>query len=226
MTQPSQVDEESKRQIQQYWNDRAKTYDSDGISEIQSEKQREAWWSLLQKWIGEDQLTALDLGCGTGVISLLLAELGHDVLGIDLSSEMLDRARKKARSANLSIEFSTGDAEELLLLEDTYDLVTARWLIWTLPDPEKAIEEWKRVTRPGGRILLIEGHWDFPEPFDGYEGVHNELPLYDGHPPEELAEFLTEQGLEGVEYEPLMESAFWDQEPNYEQYIMSGDVPQ
>ncbi|SDJ92139.1 class I SAM-dependent methyltransferase [Natronorubrum texcoconense] len=226
MTQPTQSDEEVKATVKQYWDGRAESFDDDSQHGIHSEEQREAWLSVLRPWTGDPPQQILDVGCGTGVISLLLAELGHDVTGVDFAPEMLEQARTKVERSELSAEFQRGDAENLAQREDTYDLVTARHLIWTLPTPENAIDEWQRVVHPGGRLVLIEGHWDFDETFEGYEEIHDDLPLYDGRPPEELAAFLREQGLENVEYDPLAESALWGQEPNYEKYIMVGDVPE
>ena len=226
MTQSPQSDEEVKATVQQYWDGRADSFDDDSQHGIHSDEQREAWLSVLRPWTGDPPQQVLDVGCGTGVISLLLAELGHDVTGVDFAPEMLERARMKVEQSELSAEFQRGDAENLAQCDDAYDLVTARHLIWTLPTPENAIDEWQRVVRSGGRLVLIEGHWDFSEVFEGYEEIHDDLPLYDGRPPEELAAFLSEQGLENVEYEPLAESALWGQEPNYEKYIMVGDVPE
>jgi len=218
-------DDAVKEQVKAYWDDRAETFDDDRHHGIHDEEQRQAWQSVLRTWTGEPPLQTLDVGCGSGVVSILLAELGHDVAGIDVSREMLERAREKSRSGGHSIEFRRGDAEALDAPDETYDLVTGRHLIWTLPSPERAIREWRRVTRPGGRIVLVEGHWDFPEPFEGYEAIHDDLPLYDGRPPTELAAFLSEHGLEHVEYEPLNDAVLWGEKPDYEQYIVAGDVP-
>ncbi|MFC4440148.1 MULTISPECIES: class I SAM-dependent methyltransferase [Natrialbaceae] len=223
---PSEQTEEVKKHVQAYWDDRADTFDDDSQHGIHGDEQREAWLSVLRTRTGDPPQKILDVGCGTGVISLLLAEIGHDVTGIDMSAEMLEKARRKARQTEYSIEFFTGDAEALDQSDNTYDLVTGRHLIWTLPNPSKAIREWQRIVRPGGRIVLIEGHWDFPEPFDGYEEIHDDLPLYDGRPPEELATILTEQGLTAVEHEPLMDPVLWGEDPNYEQYVMTGTVPE
>jgi ubiquinone/menaquinone biosynthesis C-methylase UbiE len=226
MTRSDQPEDDIKAAIREYWGDRADSFEDDSQHGIHSDAQREAWLSALRPWTGEPTKQVLDVGCGTGVISLLLAELGHDVTGVDFASEMLDQARTKVDQSKLSATFQRGDAENLTQPDDSYDLVTARHLIWTLPSPECAIEEWRRVIRPGGRIVLIEGHWDFDETFEGYEEIHDDLPLYDGRPPEELKAFLQEQGLETVEYELLEDPNLWGQEPNYEKYIMIGSVPE
>ncbi len=219
-------DDDIKTVVREYWGDRADSFDNDNQHGIHSDAQREAWLSVLRSWTGEPTKQVLDVGCGTGVISLLLAELGHEVTGVDFAPEMLEQARTKVDGSELAATFYQGDAENLTQQDDSYELVTARHLIWTLPSPERAIEEWRRVVHPGGRVVLIEGHWDFDETFDGYEAIHDDLPLYDGRPPEELAAFLTEQGVENIEYEPLDDPDLWGQEPNYEKYIMVGSVPE
>ena len=222
---PKQDDEVVKNLVRKHWNRRAATFDDDSEHGIHTDEQHERWLSTLRTWTGDDPLQVLDVGCGTGVISLLLAQLGHRVTGVDFAPEMLSRARVKARQAGQSIEFFRGDAEALSVPDDTFELVTARHLIWTLPNPETAIEEWQRVVEPGGRILLMEGYWDFSEPWDEYEEMHDELPMYDGRPPDELREFLEREGLRAIEHEPLMDPVLWGKEREKEHYLMVGEVP-
>ncbi|ADB61282.1 Methyltransferase type 11 [Haloterrigena turkmenica DSM 5511] len=226
MTRSSNGDEDVKDVVREYWNGRADSYDDDGISGVRDDEQREAWLAVLRQWTGDPPRRVLDLGCGTGTISLLLAELGHDVSGIDLTPEMLERARSKAREARLSIGFGLGDAEALPVPDDACDVVTARHLIWTLPNPSRAIREWRRVVRPGGRIILLEGRWDFPEPWDEYREIYDDLPLYRGRPPGELVDFLADHGLERIEREPLMDATLWGEDPEQELYVVGVDVPE
>lgn len=225
MTQPTGDDDTVKELVQHYWNGRAATFDEESQHGIHSEEQHERWLTVLREWAGEDSRRVLDVGCGTGVLSLLLAELDHDVVGVDFAPEMLERARAKARQTDHSIEFQRGDAETLAIPDDTFELVTARHLVWTLPNPTAAIQEWQRVVEPGGRILLIEGYWDHDEPWDEYEEMHDDLPMYDGRPPEELSEVLAQEGLSEVTHEPLMDSILWGREPHHDYYIMSGNAP-
>lgn len=175
--------------------------------------------------MGADPCQVLDVGCGTGVVSLLLAELGHDVVVVDFAPEMLERARSKAQRVDRSVEFLRGDAETLAVPDDAVELVTARHLIWTLPNPREALHEWKRVVEPGGRILLIEGYWNHSEPWDEYEKVHDDLPMYDGRPPAELAEVLHQRGFTDVTHESLSDPTLWGREPRHDYYLMTGTVP-
>ncbi|ELZ22213.1 methyltransferase type 11 [Haloterrigena salina JCM 13891] len=225
MTQPAQDDETVKELVRQHWDGRAATFDEEPQHGIHTGEQRDRWLEVLRERIGDDPRRVLDAGCGTGVLSLLLAALGHDVTGVDFAPSMLERAREKARAAGHSIEFHRGDAESLAVPDDAFDLLTARHLVWTLPNPAAAIREWRRVVEPGGRILLVEGYWDHDEPWDEYEEIHDALPLYDGRPPDELREVLLEAGLRDVEYDPLRDPTLWGRAPRHDYYLMIGTVP-
>ena len=149
---------ETKDVITARWDRSSKTYDSRPGHGIQSEREKEAWKSLLNRSLGDEPLDVLDVGCGTGVLSLLLSEMGHNVIGIDLSEGMLGRAKKKAYDHNLRAEFRLGDAENLSFENASFDAVINRHLLWTLLNPERAVAEWKRVLRPGGKLIIIDGN--------------------------------------------------------------------
>ena len=101
---------------------------------------------------------ALDLGCGTGVISLSLAERGFDVLGIDHSEDMLDVARGKLASRQLTGDctFVVGDVRHVPAEDDTFECVTCQGLLHHLPEMESCLTELKRVLRPGGYFYISE----------------------------------------------------------------------
>src|SRR4051794_35475769 len=145
--------------IRHHWDRRAEAFDAEGGHGLISDQQRSAWLALLSRIAGAGPQRVLDVGCGTGFLALRLAELGHNVTGIDLSAQMIDRARHKAEGAGLQIDFRVGDAADLEFDNQAYTLVLARHVIWNLPDPSRAVAEWLRVLRPGGRLALIEGKW-------------------------------------------------------------------
>jgi len=72
---------------------------------------------------------------------------------------MLQKAKEKANSLNLIIDFRQGDAENLPFENESFDMVINRNLVWTLPDPERAIFEWGRVLKPEGKVIIIDGNW-------------------------------------------------------------------
>ncbi|WP_435097063.1 class I SAM-dependent methyltransferase [Halarchaeum sp. P4] len=211
--------------VRRHWNDRAATFDAAAHHGIHSAEQRERWLDVLREWVGDEPRRVLDVGCGTGVVSHLLVALGHDVVGVDFAAAMLERAREKAGDAANAPAFVRGDAETLPLQEDAVDCVAARHLVWTLPNPNAALQEWRRVTRPGGQLLLVEGYWDHDEPWAEYEAMHEALPLYDGRPPDELADVLARAGFADVTHDYLRDATLWGREPRHDYYVMRATVP-
>ena len=96
----------------------------------------------------------LDVGCGTGVVSITAARTGAVVQGLDLTPALLDRARKSAAIAEVEIAFVEGDAEALPYPNDAFDVVVSQFGHMFAPRPEVALGEMLRVLRPGGRIAF------------------------------------------------------------------------
>jgi ubiquinone/menaquinone biosynthesis C-methylase UbiE len=154
-----QGEAELKEAIRAAWDESSKSYDSCHGHGIKSDEERIAWRGALERAMGRGPHRILDVGCGTGEISLLLAQMGHRVTGIDLSQKMIDLANSKAQSSGLQAQFQIGDAESLTFDANSYDIVINRHLLWTLPHPEKALLEWRRILKEGGAAILIDGFW-------------------------------------------------------------------
>lgn len=149
-----------KTDITQLWDRIYVDYDDCYAHGIKSDREREEWKKLLDSLVREKHSRILDVGAGTGFLSMFLAELGHEVKGIDLSENMLSRAKKKADMAGYdNVVFAIADAEKTGEKSSSYDVIVNRHLVWTLPHPKKAIKEWKRVLKPGGKLIIIEGNW-------------------------------------------------------------------
>ncbi len=97
----------------------------------------------------------LEVGVGTG-ISLPQYSRGSRIVGIDLSDAMLDRARARVRTLGLDhVEaIAVGDAESLDFPSDSFDVVVAQYVVTACPHPERALDEFVRVCRPGGEIVI------------------------------------------------------------------------
>ncbi|WP_433433747.1 class I SAM-dependent methyltransferase [Nonomuraea sp. CA-141351] len=115
-------------------------------------------WGTRRK-VGSASRPILDVGCGTGSLSVLLAAAGHRLTGVDLAPQMIDQARAKLSAAGLSGRFLVGDAAVPPTGEERFDMVLCRHVVWTLPDLRAALREWAGRLRPGGRLVLVEGRW-------------------------------------------------------------------
>lgn len=145
--------EAMKRKINDYWKDAGEEYDN--YPGFDTEEEKEEWKKFLSDEIVGNKLRILDAGTGTGFLALSLAGMGHDVVGIDLSEGMLSRAIKKAKERGLNLDLRMGDVESLDFDDKSFDVVVSRWVLWTLIHPDKAIEEWMRVLKPGGYIYAF-----------------------------------------------------------------------
>lgn len=210
-----------KDAVATHWNRRAPDFDSGPTHGLLSPAQEAAWRGLLSQVAPPaPALEALDLGCGTGFLALLLAEGGHRVAGIDLAADMLALARSKAAARGLDIPFLEADAEAPPFPQGSFDLLTTRHLIWTLPNPAGALRAWHALLRPGGRLALVEGAGWGMTPRDEYVRIREALPLFGGRPAAELAETLQQAGFRQPAVVPLTEAVFWGSAPTHERYLM------
>ena len=164
--------------------------------------------------MGRDQLEALDAGCGTGFLSFELAARGHRVTGVDFAPAMLAEARRKAAQRTVSVRFEEADAEHLPFPAGSFDLAISRHVLWTLPHPEAAIDEWIRVLRPGGRLVVVDGQFDpgfLVEPSQNarssaeYAAIGERLPFLGGRPREEIEALFEVHSLVGVGSDPVLD---------------------
>jgi len=97
----------------------------------------------------------LEVGVGTGK-NLPYYPKGCQVTGIDFSSGMLARAKKKVHLAQVPVTLLEMDAQEMDFPDDTFDTIVATCVFCSVPDPVKGLEEVRRVCKPDGQIILLE----------------------------------------------------------------------
>jgi SAM-dependent methyltransferase len=148
--------ESLSREIRQFWDEDAEVYDSSPDHYPQRPQEQAAWAGALRRLLPEPPAAVLDVGAGTGFLSLLLAGQGYDVTAVDLSPGMLAKLRAKAAQRGLEIRTVEGDA--LNPPSGNFGAVVERHLVWTLPDPAKALAAWHEAA-PQGRLVLVEGTW-------------------------------------------------------------------
>ncbi|MFF9769263.1 class I SAM-dependent methyltransferase [Streptomyces sp. NPDC053086] len=139
------------------WDARAAAFDDEPDHGLRDPGVRAAWADRLRAWLPEHPADVLDLGCGTGSLSLLAVEQGHRVTGVDRSPAMAGRARTKL--AGHAATILCGDAAAPPVGEQRFDVVLVRHVLWALPDPAGVLRRWRALLRPGGRFVLVEGVW-------------------------------------------------------------------
>lgn len=96
----------------------------------------------------------LDIGCGTGELAFLATRTGATIHGTDISTAMIDTARRQAAERGHDLAFEVADCEALPYADGTYDVVTSSVGVIFAPDHERVASEVARVLRPGGRLAL------------------------------------------------------------------------
>ncbi len=124
-----------------------------------AESMRSSGQALVERIGVTRGLRVLDLGCGDGTTALPAAQLGAEVLGVDIAQNLVEAGNARARDQALrNVRFQHGDATDLAGLDDAqFDLVVSIFGAMFAPRPFDVAKEVVRVTRPGGRIVI--GNW-------------------------------------------------------------------
>ena len=145
--------------IEAYWDERSSDFSKLRQKEL-SGPCAASWQAYLRdKLSAAASLKILDIGTGAGFFAILLAKLGHKVIGIDMSGDMLHQAKQNVLAAGCMAEFRKMNAQELDFAAETFDVVISRNLTWTLPDVMQAYREWHRVLKNGGMLLNFDSDY-------------------------------------------------------------------
>jgi ubiquinone/menaquinone biosynthesis C-methylase UbiE len=156
--------------------------------------------------------TFLDVAAGPGGLSLPAARLGAQVLATDWSPKMIEHFNARAAAEGHDAEGRVMDCHALELADDTYDITGSQFGVMLVPDQPQALREMVRVTRPGGRVLLVA--YGDPGEFEALHffisAVQAVVPEFEGPPedepmlefqvadPDVLRQRLTDAGLTAV----------------------------
>ena len=139
---------------------------------------REAAYRVLHSQAGKEpsRLDVIDVGCGAGTQSLLWARAGHRVHGLDINEPLIELARERARRECFTIDYRVGTATALPWSNGSMDVCLAPELLEHVPDWERCLDEFARVLRPGGLLVISTNNKLCPvqHEFD--------LPLYSWYP--------------------------------------------
>jgi ubiquinone/menaquinone biosynthesis C-methylase UbiE/DNA-binding transcriptional ArsR family regulator len=167
------------------WERIRKSYFDDRVASLAIEK-------LLPR-----DLTVADIGCGTGSLTFELARFARKVIGVDLSREMLRRARALANEQKIdNVEFRQGDALKLPLGSDSVDAAFCVMVLHFLPDPARAIAGLCRITRPGGAVIVVD-LVEHQQEWMREQMAHRWL----GFDRDQLTKWFSEAGAASVDYD-------------------------
>ncbi len=151
--------------IRNYWNQRSEGFSQSNREELASSF---AHLDLIKSHLPSGrpftELRALDIGCGPGIMGILLAQLGLDVIGLDLSPKMLAQAKQNATKLGVKVSFVEGNAVEPPFVRETFDVIITRNLTWNLEQPALAYQNWQNLLVAGGVLMNFDGnHFYFLE---------------------------------------------------------------
>lgn len=163
------VDEVSVCEFGNYWDERAAGYSAGVRKELEAARYSD-WADVLARSSSGVRgraidagrtPRALDLGCGPGFFSIILARLGCKVDAVDSSVSMLEEARANNLVAGTGerVTLHESDVEKLPFGDNAFDLVVSRNVTWLLSDPRAAYAEWGRVLVPGGKLVVFDANW-------------------------------------------------------------------
>lgn len=173
---------EIEKRIESYWDTRSGEFSKVRRKELLSENMP-LWKNLILEHLPKEKpLKILDVGTGAGFFAIILASVGHNVVGIDLSEKMIEAAKINADNFKAEdVTFIKMAADRLKFADETFDAVISRNLTWILPDAMEAYKEWWRVLKFGGALLNFDsdvGKVSFKkkeDPSDVHANISQEL---------------------------------------------------
>lgn len=147
--------------IADYWSLRSHGYRLEIEDELNQDKDSSYARELLSRVKKHNfpvAPTALDLGCGPGFFSILLAQNGFKVTGIDLSDGMLKQAKDLCQQRNLNVALLKADVQNPPFAPESFDLIVSRNVFWNLPDLTASYTNALKLLKKSGLLIIFDGN--------------------------------------------------------------------
>ncbi len=179
----------------------AMTYDLE-IEHRLAPGEPDLWHSMLVRFLGEQPSRVLDFGAGTGLLMAALKQRGLNVVGLEPSRAMVERALLRDDGL-YEADFLVGDESVASAIGvGTFDAIVCRQVLCHLTDPDATFSDWWRWLRPGGVCVAVDGEW----PGRSWtEEALAEQPFASLQEPETVATVLQRAGFEALRVEPFFE---------------------
>lgn len=165
--------------------------------------------AILESLKGKGNLKILDAGCGEGYLCRILTKLGHKVFGIDFCPKLIEAARDLERKKPLGIKYFVADFRKTNLPSSHFDVILSHQTINEINNPEKAFEEFARILKKRGRLIMLFLHPCFEidskkyfqkakikKPYYLVSGIKSPSPYFYLHLPlSEWTELLSREGF-------------------------------
>lgn len=215
-----------KERVSRYWTRWAPDYEAHQARRSAAQAERQAWKGVWAPALPAPPASVLDLGTGSGHAAFTLADMGYQVTGVDAAEGMIEQARRKVRSdvpgAGPNPAFVHSDASDPQWTPGSFDALTARYFLWTLPSPLRSLSRWLRLLRPGGRLVVVDSIWfprglsseisavgsapsrsrDFARAYSGQSAL---FPLAEASSIQDFADSITRAGFTDVTVDSLPE---------------------
>ncbi len=139
--------------MHEYWDGRAGGFGFDTKNDTMDDMK-----ARIAPHLPGERSRVLDVGTGTGMVATAAALLGHDVTGVDFSAQMLEQAAANSASFGVYPDYRQMNAVKMDFPDDSFDVVINRNVLWAIPHPEDALLVWRRVLKPGGLLIYMDGN--------------------------------------------------------------------
>jgi len=154
---------EQQQRERALWDSRAGYYDNQ-VLRIYEEAYRLTIEAILA--IVNSSSNVLEMGCGTGIVTVAIAPNVREITGIDISPKMIAKAQEKALRQNIeNVTFKVLDASELPFPDHAFDVVLLPNLLHLVAQPDRVIKESRRLLKPGGTLVTVTDCLGAPAPF-------------------------------------------------------------